>query len=233
MSHEFRTPLNAILGFSQIIQDEVHGPVKPPQYREYGGFIHDAGNHLLGLVNDVLDLSRIEAGHMEMQRDDVEIGQLVAECCTLVDGLAKAGELHLANSTRDNLPTICADRTRMKQVIINLLSNAIKFTPRGGRIDIFVAVNDQDEMQLVVSDTGCGMRPEDIERAQEPFQRLEDAHTRRVEGTGLGLFLVKRLAELHGGRIEIQSVLMQGTTVRVILPPERILLPQSRAAAAD
>jgi signal transduction histidine kinase len=233
MSHEFRTPLNAILGFSQIIQDEVHGPVKPPQYREYGGFIHDAGNHLLGLVNNVLDLSRIEAGHMELQREGVDLGSLVAECCTLVDGLAKAGGLKLSNSSQHDLPIICADRTRMKQIILNLLSNAIKFTPVEGSIDICATVNNQEELELLVRDTGCGMQAEEIERAQEPFQRLENAHTRRVEGTGLGLFLVKRLTELHGGHIEISSIPTQGTTVRVVLPPERILLPQSRAAAAD
>jgi two-component system cell cycle sensor histidine kinase PleC len=121
----------------------------------------------------------------------------------------------------------------MKQIILNLLSNAIKFTPVEGSIDICATVNNQEELELLVRDTGCGMQAEEIERAQEPFQRLENAHTRRVEGTGLGLFLVKRLTELHGGHIEISSIPTQGTTVRVVLPPERILLPQSRAAAAD
>lgn len=233
MSHEFRTPLNAILGFSQIIQDEVHGPVKPTQYREYGGFIHDAGNHLLGLVNNVLDLSRIEAGHMELQRDSVDIGNMIAECCVLVDGLAIAGGLMLKNSVPGNLPLIEADTMRIKQIVLNLLSNAIKFTPNGGSIEIGAAINRQHDMEIFVADTGCGMRPEDVHRAQEPFQRLEDAHTRRVEGTGLGLFLTKRLTELHDGRLHITSEPGKGTTVSIILPSDRLLAPQSRSSQAQ
>lgn len=223
MSHEFRTPLNAILGFSQIIMDEVHGPVHPPQYREYGGFVHDAGNHLLGLVNNVLDLSRIEAGHMELRREGVDITQVIAECCKLVDPMVKAGGLTLTNLTQPDLPIIFADAVRMRQIILNLMSNAIKFTPSGGTVTVSGSTTDQHDVLIEVSDTGCGMPPEDIERAQEPFQRLEGAHTRRVEGSGLGLFLVKRLTELHGGSLNLTSEPGNGTTARVILPAERVL----------
>ena len=224
MSHEFRTPLNAILGFSQIIQDEVHGPIAPPQYREYGGFIHDAGGHLLGLVNNVLDLSRIEAGRMELQRDQFDMHCIIRESLAIVTVLADQGGLKLIDETVDPLPGVEGDRTRVKQIILNLLSNAIKFTPSGGTISIRAARNAAGNLELAVTDTGCGMRAEDIERAQEPFQRLEEAHTRRVEGTGLGLFLVKRLAELHGGRVAIESVPEMGTTVRIILPASRLML---------
>ncbi|HVJ44631.1 MAG TPA: ATP-binding protein [Dongiaceae bacterium] len=227
MSHEFRTPLNAILGFSQIIMDEVHGPVHPPQYREYGGFVHDAGNHLLGLVNNVLDLAKIEAGHMELRREGIDVAQLIAECCKLVDPLVKAGGVTLSDLTRPDLPVLYADAVRLKQIVLNLLSNAIKFTPSGGSITVCASTSNQQEMLIEVSDTGCGMPPEDVERAQEPFQRLEGAHTRRVEGTGLGLFLVKRLSELHGGKLNLTSQPGMGTTVRVSLPAERMLGQES------
>jgi signal transduction histidine kinase len=225
MSHEFRTPLNAILGFSQIIQDEVHGPVQPPEYREYGGYIHDAGNHLLGLVNNVLDLSRIEAGHMELRREGVDIGCIISDCCTLVDGLAHQGGLILRNLSQQPLSLVEGDAIRLKQIVLNLLSNAIKFTQQGGSVEIDARHDEEGSMVIRVTDTGCGMRPEEIQRAQEPFQRLEGAQTRRVEGTGLGLFLAKRLAEMHGGSIDISSELGHGTTVRVILPANRILEP--------
>ncbi|HVI86891.1 MAG TPA: ATP-binding protein, partial [Dongiaceae bacterium] len=227
MSHEFRTPLNAILGFSQIIMDEVHGSVMPPQYREYGGFIHDAGNHLLGLVNNVLDLSKIEAGHMELRSETVDLNELLTECCMLVDPLAKAGSVALSNDKLPDLPLIVADRMRLKQIVLNLLSNAVKFTPPGGNVTATVDIDDQRDFLIEITDTGCGMPVEDIERAQEPFQRLEGAHTRRVEGTGLGLFLVKRLTELHGGKLTLISTVGKGTTARVRLPKVRTESPET------
>lgn len=230
MSHEFRTPLNAILGFSQIIMDEVHGNVHPPQYREYGGFIHDAGNHLLGLVNNVLDLSKIEAGHMELSDDTVDVTQLLDECCTLIEPLVKAGELDLLDNKDSDLPPVFADRMRLKQIILNLMSNAVKFTPPGGAVTIGAKLDNQQNLLLEVSDTGCGMPAHEIERAQEAFQRLEGAHTRRVEGTGLGLFLVKRLAELHGGMLSLASEIGKGTTARVLLPADRVIMQEVAAA---
>jgi signal transduction histidine kinase len=227
MSHEFRTPLNAILGFSQIIMDEVYGTVVPPQYREYGGFIHDAGNHLLGLVNNVLDLAKIEAGHMELRREEVDITQLLIDCRKLVAPLIRTNGIELTCDIQDDLPSITADVMRLKQIVLNLLSNAIKFTPAGGTVTISAKLDNQRNFLIAVSDTGCGMPPEDLERAQEPFQRLESAHTRRVEGTGLGLFLVKRLTELHGGRLGLFSELGKGTTVTISLPKERAGLPEA------
>lgn len=233
MSHEFRTPLNAILGFSQIIMDEVHGRVLPPQYREYGGFIHDAGNHLLGLVNNVLDLSKIEAGHMELRSEPVDLADLLTECCTLVDPLTKRAGVILTKDIRADLPLIVADRMRLKQIALNLISNAVKFTPEGGSVKIIAGLDNHNDFSVEVSDTGCGMPPEDIERAQEPFQRLESAQTRRVEGTGLGLFLVKRLTELHGGKLRLVSEVGKGTTAYVSLPAERTAGPEAQACDED
>lgn len=228
MSHEFRTPLNAILGFSQIIMDEVHGQVIPPQYREYGGFIHDAGNHLLGLVNNVLDLAKIEAGHMELRSEKIDPTQLLADCCRLVEPLAEANGIRLSNDSDTDLPMVFADEMRLKQIVLNLMSNAVKFTPPGGSVTVKARLDNQQNFVVEIADTGCGMPADDIERAQEPFQRLESALTRRVEGTGLGLFLVKQLAELHGGKLSLTSEVDEGTTARVSLPAERVISAEAR-----
>ena len=209
MSHELRTPLNAIIGFSEILNKETFGPLSA-RYREYAGDIHGAGRHLLALINDILDLSKAEAGKLDLQPEAIDIFALVEDCVRLVAGRARDQRLRLDMHVARDLPQLYGDALRIKQVLLNLLTNAIKFTPEGGFV-------------LSVSDTGIGMAPEMIPIALEPFRQIASPFARDVEGTGLGLSLVKLLTEQHGGEIAIDSTLNQGTTVFVRLPASRTL----------
>lgn len=216
MSHELRTPLNAVLGFSEIISGEMFGPVGDGRYREYAGLINSAGTHLLDLISDILDMSKIEAGKLELNRERLDPSALVAECLQLMAERAAAGGVALEVDLEAAPRRVSADRRAFKQILLNLLSNAIKFTPRGGQVSVTLA--DEGALcRLGVTDTGVGIPASEIERLGNPFIQLA-RHSGQAGGTGLGLALVRGLAELHGGRFRIASVEGQGTTVSVFLP---------------
>ncbi len=221
MSHELRTPLNAIIGFSEIIRDQTFGPVGSPQYREYARDIHVSGAHLLDLVNDILDLSKVEAGAIELYDELLDIADMIDSSLMLVRQIADRGGVELAVDLARTLPAVNGDARKIKQVLVNLLSNAVKFTPEGGEVRIAVAVGEQ--LAISVVDTGIGMAPDEIPLALTPFKRIDGELNRSVQGTGLGLPLSKALVEAHGGTLTLASARGRGTTVTVTLPPHRLL----------
>jgi signal transduction histidine kinase len=222
MSHELRTPLNAIIGFSEVIRDALVGPVAA-RYKDYARDIHSSGRHLLGLINDVLDLSKIELGRLELHEEPVAVAKVVNDCERLISERVRASNLELAIDLPADLPLLRGDELRLKQVVLNLLSNAVKFTPIGGRITLSARLTAESGIILAVSDTGIGMKPEEIPIALEPFRQIDSALNRRYEGTGLGLPLARTLVELHGGTLSISSTPGQGTTVTVALPAARVI----------
>jgi len=229
MSHELRTPLNAINGFSEIIRNQVFGPVAE-RYRSYAADIHESGQHLLRIINDILDLSKAEAGSMDLVVETVDVADVIDRCTRLVRERANAARLSLYTSIEPGL-RINVDELKFKQIVINILTNAIKFTPPGGRIDIICRVDPRDRrFELRITDTGIGMAPEDIPIALSPFQQVDSRLSRKYGGTGLGLPLSKALVELHGGQLEIASRPAMGTTVTVWLGADRVVRP---AAVAD
>jgi signal transduction histidine kinase len=230
MSHELRTPLNAIIGFSEVMATEAFGPMGLSRYRDYSNDIHTSGTHLLALINDVLDLSRIDAGDARLEETEIDLAALAAECLRVVDGQAEKNGLTLATSFAPGLPLVRGDARRLKQVLINLLANATKFTPTGGRITVRAA-RTADGICLAVEDTGIGIAPADIPRALERFGQVDSSLARKYEGVGLGLPLAKQLMELHGGSLRLTSKLHVGTIVTVTLPAARIVETERSAAA--
>jgi signal transduction histidine kinase len=222
MSHELRTPLNAIIGFSEVIRDALVGPVAA-RYKDYARDIHSSGRHLLGLINDVLDLSKVELGRLELHEEPLELGKIVHDCQRLMADRARASNLELGIDLPADLPLLLGDELRLRQIVLNLLSNAIKFTPAGGRITLSGGISPAGGIALAVTDTGIGMKPEEIPIALEPFRQIDSALNRRYGGTGLGLPLARTLAELHEGILDISSALGQGTTVTVTLPAARVI----------
>jgi two-component system, cell cycle sensor histidine kinase PleC len=223
MSHELRTPLNAILGFSDLIRNQIYGPLEPPRYREYIHLIHKSGSHLLALINDVLDLSKIEAGKMELDPQELDAHAMLAEVSTLMVGLAAERGVKLETAVAGAVDTVWADRRAIKQILINLLSNAVKFTSSGGHVLVTID-GDAGESRISVSDDGIGMSADDLRKALQPYGQVRADIARRNEGTGLGLPLAKSLTELHGGQLDIRSEKGKGTTV-VIRLPRRIAQP--------
>jgi signal transduction histidine kinase len=222
MSHELRTPLNAIIGFSEMIRDGIVGPLAS-RYREYARDIHSSGRHLVKLIGDILDLSKIEAGRLELREELVDLPTVVHDCRRLVLARVERGGLALGIDLPPDLPPVRADELRLKQVLLNLLSNAVKFTRPGGRVDVSATVTKRGGIDIRIADTGIGMKAEEIPIALEPFRQVEGSMTRRYEGTGLGLPLARTLIELHGGSLSIVSAPGKGTTVTVALPPERVV----------
>ncbi len=216
MSHELRTPLNAVIGFSDIFRQELFGPLGSARYIEYANDIHRSGEHLLDIINNILDLTKIDSGRFELATEPVDIAELVRFCCRLVAESVQAGDLSLSMDAPDDLPTVDGDLIRLRQILFNLLSNAIKFTPAGGRI-VVTADRAGDMIRLRVADTGIGMTAEEIRLAMQPFYQVDNGITRRYQGTGLGLPLTKSLVDLHDGRMEIESAPKKGTTVSVYL----------------
>jgi two-component system cell cycle sensor histidine kinase PleC len=231
MSHELRTPLNAIIGFSEILGTEMFGPLGHVRYREYANDVHGAGKHLLALINDILDLSKAAAGKFELGCDEIVPADVITECLRLTRGKAHEGGLRLTCDLVPGLPNLMVDRLRFKQVLLNLCSNAIKFTPSGGHVHVTADQEEDGRFVLSVRDSGIGMAPEQIPLALEPFRQVASPLARNVEGTGLGLALVKSLVECHGGTLQIESALKKGTTVRVILPPERCVRRRNALSA--
>jgi len=222
VSHELRTPLNAIIGFSEIIKTGLFGTIEPIQYREYAGDIHDSGHHLLSLINDILDLSKIEAGKFEIIESDIDVADTVEALMRLVQDRAYKGQVNLISAIPDELPILVADLRAVKQILINLMSNAVKFTEAGGTVTIGAANHADGSLELSVTDTGIGMSKDDVVLALTPFGQVDSTFSRSVEGTGLGLPLSERLMSAHGGSLEVDSERDVGTCVTVRFPATRV-----------
>ena len=233
MSHELRTPLNAVIGFSDVMKGEMFGPVGNPKYREYVQDINASGVHLLELINDILDLSKVEAGKTELHEENIDVSSTLGSCLNLVKERAHKAGVDIACDTASNLPSLYADKRKFKQILINLLSNAIKFTPSGGKITVRTWCRLGDGYLLQVADTGIGIALADIPKALAPFQQVDSDLNRKYEGTGLGVPLTKALAELHGGSLDLQSEVGVGTTVTVRFPAERIVSQMASVSTAE
>jgi len=223
MSHELRTPLNAILGFSEVMKGELLGPIRNGSYKEYAANIHDSGRHLLQLINEILDLSRIEAGRYELHEEAVNLASVVEDCMRLLHVRAESKGLHVAVVSSKGLQPLWADERAVRQICLNLISNALKFTPRGGQVTVTVADASDGGQVLVVKDTGPGIPAEEMPRVMQAFGQGSLAHQTAEGGTGLGLPIVQSLVSLHGGTFELRSVLRKGTEAVVRLPPSRLL----------
>jgi PAS domain S-box-containing protein len=221
MSHELRTPLNAIIGFSELLAEKIYGPLTPRQ-TDYVETIHAAGRHLLQIIADVLDLSKIEAGKLELREHSVEIRSLLESCVALIRPRAAEAGLDLVANLPEKNCFVWADAVRLKQIVINILSNAVKFTPRGGRVALWVQLDSNQCLRISIKDTGIGMTRNEVAVALEPFSQLEQSQCRSHDGTGLGLPLARRLTEMHGGSLEIESTPGAGTTVHIVLPSTRL-----------
>ena len=215
MSHELRTPLNAIIGFSEVLSERMFGEINEKQ-AEYIGDILQSGQHLLSLINDILDLSKIEAGRMELELSDFDLPSAVENTLTLVRERAVRREITLERTLDERLGTILADERKVRQVLLNLLSNALKFTPEGGKIDVRAALND-GAAAISVTDNGVGIAPEDLEKVFEEFRQVGTV-SKKVEGTGLGLAISRKFIELHGGKIWVTSQVGTGSTFAFTLP---------------
>lgn len=216
MSHELRTPLNAIIGFSDMLTDETLTLDETRRY-EYAKLINESGRHLLSVVNGILDMSKMESGNFQITPEPFAPAQVISSCCDLLALKAKDAGVELVSRVPANLPEMVADRRALNQILINLISNAIKFTPREGKVTIG-AYSEGDTINITVSDTGCGIGPEDLPRVGEAFFQARASYNRRHDGTGLGLSIVKGLTRLHGGDMQIRSQLGEGTQVTVRLP---------------
>ncbi|KPF86817.1 hypothetical protein IP70_06665 [alpha proteobacterium AAP38] len=230
MSHELRTPLNAIIGFAEVLESEMKTNDKQGQNASsvaYAGDIIASGRHLLNLINDILDVSKMEAGRVELRERICGMEELVRGCERIVRARAMERRLNLVVEVADGMPPILVDDVKFKQIILNLMSNAVKFTSPGGTVKLTASVDPSRGVAVAVSDTGIGIRPEDLSKVFVPFHQVDNVYARSNPGTGLGLTLSKGLAELHGGRLSIESVFGEGTVVTLTLPPSRIVWTES------
>jgi signal transduction histidine kinase len=235
MSHELRTPLNAVLGFSEMIRAGTSGPIDA-KYQGYAADIHASGEHLLALISDILDISKIESGRLELHEDRASIAELVSRCARVIAPRAEESGLSIIERVAPDLPDAIVDEVRLKQALLNLLSNAVKFTASGGHVEVSARETEDGAIEIAVTDDGIGMRPDQVPVALEPFRQLDSRLSRPYEGTGLGLPLAKRLIELHGGSLAIETALERGTRVTLRLPPDRVLQREPAAlsmSAAD
>jgi signal transduction histidine kinase len=216
MSHELRTPLNAIIGFSEVLMERMFGEVNEKQ-ADYLKDIHESGRHLLSLINDILDLSKIEAGRMDLDLASFDLPTAISNALTLVRERAQRHGLELRLEVDARIGEFRADERKVKQILLNLLSNAVKFTPQGGRVDVSAKL-DTDKVEIAVRDTGVGIAAEDQAAVFEEFKQVGRDYTRKAEGTGLGLALTKRFVELHGGAISLHSEIGKGSTFSFTLP---------------
>jgi signal transduction histidine kinase len=220
MSHELRTPLNAVIGFSELLASQMLGPLGHDRYCEYADDIHRSGEHLLSLINDVLDLSRLDTGDLALADDDVDLSDIAATTLAMLREQAQRSGVTLKCQVAADFPLLCADRRRLRQVLLNLLSNAVKFTPEGGEVELTAAWN-QEGATLRVRDTGIGIAPHDVPKAFERFGQVDNSLSRKYEGVGLGLPISKQLVESHGGSLTLESAPNEGTTITIVLPAER------------
>ena len=241
MSHELRTPLNAIMGFSEVMEKEILGPIGNETYRDYSRNIYASGSHLLHIINEILDLSRIEAGRYELHEETIRLTDIAEDCERLVQLKADAKGLQLIEEFEADIPQVWADPRAMRQICLNLLSNALKFTPKGGRVTLTVARIADGGLRMSVKDTGPGIPKDEIPRVMQAFGQGSLAHETAEGGTGLGLPIVQNLIQLHGGTFTLKSELRKGTEVTVTLPKQRVLdavaplqpLGQERHKGAD
>ncbi len=219
MSHELRTPLTSILGFSEMIQLEVLGPVGVPEYRDYAEAVQTSGHHLLQIINDILDLASVEAGKIELTYEPFDITAAVASAVRLIASIAAQKHLRLVNKVQLSVPVLTGDRRRIQQILLNLLANAVKFTPPGGNVTIEATrKSEAGPITLAITDTGVGISQDDLQKLMIPFSRVGATTTRRQLGTGLGLHLSRKLAELHGGSLTLESIIGEGTRAILQIP---------------
>ena len=217
ISHELRTPLNAIIGFSGIMAGELYGPLGDARYLDYAREIGAAGSGLLGAINDIIDTARLDIGKVELSREELDLTACLSRVVADLEAFASRNDISLRLQCPSDLPTLSADRRRLNQAIFGVVHNAVKFSPPGGRVDVDIEARDGAAI-VSIRDNGAGMSPELIEAVQRPFGQGESEFSRRHSGLGLNLTLAKRLVELHGGRLEIESAPGKGTTIRIVLP---------------
>jgi signal transduction histidine kinase len=230
MSHELRTPLNAIMGFSELMKGQMLGPVGNPTYVDYARDIHQSAAHLLQIINDILDLSKVEAGKIELDEQSIDMHALVDSALRLVGERAHEAGVTVSNEVPPDMPQLFADERLLKQILINLLSNSIKFTEKGGAVRVRAEREATGVIAISVADTGIGISEEDLPKVMEPFRQADSALSRKYEGTGLGLPLVKSFVELHRGVFELRSQLGAGTTATMRFPRDRVRSESSAAA---
>lgn len=221
MSHELRTPLNAIIGFSEMILSKMFGDVGSPKYSEYAGLINESGQHLLNIINDILDLAKVEAGKIQLEEEECDFTELAKGSVAMMRIPSETKNVPIRLEAPDNLPRLKVDPRIVKQILLNMLSNAVKFTPAGGRVQVRLGCSDDRELWLEVEDTGCGMSVDEISQAFEPFGQVQQAFVRDHEGCGLGIPLIDRLVKLHQGRFELTSEVNIGTRAKIIFPATR------------
>lgn len=221
MSHELRAPLNSIIGFSEVIKQELFGKLSSPHYKEYAEDIFVSGTHLMSIIDDLLEVSKIASGKVELTDTEIDMERMFAECLQIVRGYPKASKKVISASMRPGCPDLIADKRAVKQILINLLSNAIKFTQEGGGIRLSAAPSVEGGLEIMVSDDGIGIPPEEMSRITDAFHQIDHADHRKNAGTGLGLHIVQSLAELHGANVAVTSTVNSGTQVRVVFPPSR------------
>jgi protein-histidine pros-kinase len=231
MTHELRTPLNGIIGFAELLSSELHGPHTYPSYREYAEIIHQSGQHLLSLVNDLLDLSSLQLGKLTLAEEPIEVAAVAHQCHAILQKMLTDSKVHLDIDIRPDF-ALMADRRGLKQMLLNLLSNALKYSGPDSEIRVTAAVNQDGAAMISVIDHGAGIEPERLARIVEPFGASGNQYTRKKGGTGIGLSITKGLIERHGGRFEIDSVVGRGTVARLLFPRERLLPTTPRLQAS-
>lgn len=222
ISHELRTPLNAVIGFSELMRNQIHGPLGAEQYMEYLGDIHGSGRHLLDIINDVLDMSKIESGKMELFEDEFDLADVLAGCARMMRERADAGKVTIRLMVPDGLPWLFGDERMIRQIVLNLLSNAVKFSLENGEVVLSAAIDQAGCCLIRVTDSGIGIATGQLENIMEPFVQVDSGMNRKYEGTGLGLALVKSMAEMHGAEVVIESAANAGTVVTVEIPSARV-----------
>jgi signal transduction histidine kinase len=231
MSHELRTPLNAINGFAEIIQHQFKGPVGNPQYLDFAKAIVDSGRHLVALIDDILDISKVESGRATLEERAVHPQAIIDQVMQLTQSAAQKAQLRIEAHLQADLPNILVDERKLCQVLLNLVSNAVKFTPAGGLIRLEVRTNSDNGISFLVGDTGVGIPADELREVLKPFMRSKDVERRQLQGTGLGLHLAQELVKLHGGALVLSSTPGQGTIVNVSIPISRVLAAAQQQAA--
>jgi two-component system cell cycle sensor histidine kinase PleC len=233
MSHELRTPLNAILGFADLVRKETYGEMSPPNYRDYVEDIYQSGQHLLSMINEILDMAKIEAGHFEISEDVFDMEITLSRVTRMMREAAAKAQISLSSQIPEHgLPLVRAGERHFQQIILNILSNAIKFTEAGGAVTLDTRLNENGDVLLVITDTGIGIDPSMIEKVFDPFEQVESSLTRTRAGTGLGLPLARAMTEAYGGTLYLTSEVGCGTRVVVLLPAHRVCHDWSATEAA-